>query len=533
MDDDEDTPLQIQLWYQGWQSAHRLFWKSAWELPACRRIACDVLIIGAGPAGLASAWLLQQYGYDVRVLEHEPTVGGAARSELWRGALIPCGAFYAGELPLLLRELFCALQLQPIPLPPDALALNGQVYPNFWDDAVLAELPLRQEERSALRRFRQQMSAAPLPPYPLPEELPPAWANLATQTVAELIRPYDSPFLLRLLDAYTRSTMGAPADGVSAYCLQDFLGDELSSERRRYSVPGGLGTFCQRIAEQLGTERICCNHTAFHCEHLSSTRLRTLCSTPEGVVAIESAAVIFAGPKFVAKHLFPELPPAQRQAILQLRSVPYLTIHLHTPFRLVPENTCTTWVPSARFFTDVADTTRVQPHPTDGFLSCLYVPLSPAERALLLSEDHLRERIRAAVMEAVHILAPEHAAELTECACFVWGHAMVIPTPEALCGAAQAARRPVGRIVFAHTDNDASPAFENALAHAFRAAETVHRLLRPHSWRPLLRPRLQLQNGRPRYAHSLQPVDRTVTHCRTAPPGTAPDVQLLAAPDER
>jgi monoamine oxidase len=66
---------------------------------------------------------------------------------------------------------------------------------------------------------------------------------------------------------------------------------------------------------------------------------------------------------------------------------------------------------------------------------------------------------------------------------------MVIPTPTALLGAAQQAARPVGRIVFANTDNDASSALENAIEHGLRAAETVHRLLRPHSTRPILRRR--------------------------------------------
>jgi hypothetical protein len=70
---------------------------------------------------------------------------------------------------------------------------------------------------------------------------------------------------------------------------------------------------------------------------------------------------------------------------------------------------------------------------------------------------------------------------------------------------------PVGRIVFANTDNDASPALENAIEHGLRAAETVHRLLRPHSTRPLLRRRTLV--AQPSSSHMRDPllaVDRAV-----------------------
>ncbi|GBD06232.1 Putative thiazole biosynthetic enzyme [bacterium HR21] len=531
MDEEDNDTLRLHLWYQRREPAHQLFWRPSHGLSPTRRIRCDVLVIGAGPAGLTSAWLLHQLGYEVLVLEHEPTIGGATRTEQWQGAVVPCGALYIGEISPLLEELLRQLQLQLLPLPVDALALNGCIYPRFWDASVLCELPLARHERDALRRFREKIPMLPAPPYPLPEQ---PWTWLAAQTAAEFVRPYGSAFLLRLLSAYTRSTMGAPAELVSAYCLRDFLGDELAGERRRFSLPGGLATFCHRLADKLGRERIWCPATAFHSEHCATGNVRTLCQSPDGdIVAIEAAAVVFAGPKFLAKHLFPELPPAHRQAILRLRYAPYLTVHVHTPFRLVPENTFEVWLPEARLVTDIADVTALQPQPIEGFLSCLYVPLSAQQRGLLLEEASVRQLVAAAVREALQQLLPAQAAASIECTCFVWGHGLVIPTPEALCGAAQQARRPVGRIVFANTDNDASPAFENALEHALRAAETVHKFLRPHSWHPSLRRRFQLEPALPDNADPLQPMDRALPDRRTAPPAVAPPVYLPAPPDKR
>lgn len=49
-------------------------------------------ILGAGPAGLFSAWLLQQQGMDVTVFEARPYVGGISRSFEWHGFTCDMGA---------------------------------------------------------------------------------------------------------------------------------------------------------------------------------------------------------------------------------------------------------------------------------------------------------------------------------------------------------------------------------------------------------------------------------------------------------
>ncbi len=488
MDGDGDD--HILLWRQRIEPAHRLFWRGSLPPQPNAYHRCDVLVIGAGPAGLSSAYFLQQLGYDVLVVENEPLCGGATRTEHWQGAHVPVGALYFAELSGDLQELLQALQLQPLPLPNDALLLEGTIYEGFWRDSVLAELPLPREERSALWRFRTDLQTLPIPPYPLPDPLPPNWRSVAAQPAETFVSAYGSATLLRLLNAYSRSAMGAELSEVSAYCFRDFYSGEFGWEFEcpRYSLPGGLAELSRRLCERLGTQRVRLRHLALRCEHLSEQRVRTVCIAPEGeVLAIDADAVVFAGQKFLAKHLIPELPPAQQQAILQLRYAPYLTVHVWTDFPLVPPSCFDLWVPQAQLFTDVVNAALIQSAPVEGFLSCIYVPLAPTQRQLLLDDTAVRRLVRAVVREAFSLLAPECAAESMPLACFAWGHAMVIPTPTALLGAAQQAARPVGRIVFANTDNDASPALENAIEHGLRAAETVHRLLRPHSTRPILR----------------------------------------------
>ncbi len=489
MEEDEGDTLHLQLWYQRREPAHQLFWRGYAAAVPVRTVRCDVLIIGAGPAGLASAWFLHRLGYEVLVVENEPTVGGATRTELWHGATVPCGALYFAELSPALRELLEATDLQPIPIPDDALWLRGAAYRSFWRDSVLNELPLPWEERSAFRRFRTDLQTLPIPPYPLPDSLPGQWRSVIAQPAETFVNAYRSPTLTQLLNAYARSAMGAPLAEVSTYCLRDFYSGEFGWDFQcpRYSFIGGLAPLCQRLAKRIGEHRLWRRSLAFRLEHTRPDRLQTLVMTADGtVVALESHAAVFAAPKYLAKHTIPELPPAQHQAILRLRYAPYLTVHLHTPFRLVPEGTFDLWVPEARLFTDIVDVTPLQEQPVEGFVSCIYAPLSPEQRGMLLEESHIRRFVHQLVQEALHRLAPEHANEVRDVACFVWGHALVIPTPEALF-AARHASQPVGRIVFANTDNDASPALENAIEHGLRAAEQVHRLLRPHWLRPVIR----------------------------------------------
>ena len=50
-------------------------------MDACNSHVCDVLVVGAGPAGLAAAWRAAQSGLRVGVVDDNPTAGG----QIWRG----------------------------------------------------------------------------------------------------------------------------------------------------------------------------------------------------------------------------------------------------------------------------------------------------------------------------------------------------------------------------------------------------------------------------------------------------------------
>ena len=60
----------------------------------------DVIVIGAGPAGLTAAWKLAQANRKVLVIEQNNIVGGIARTESYRGYLFDIGGHrFFSKLP--------------------------------------------------------------------------------------------------------------------------------------------------------------------------------------------------------------------------------------------------------------------------------------------------------------------------------------------------------------------------------------------------------------------------------------------------
>ncbi|HYG54742.1 MAG TPA: FAD-dependent oxidoreductase [Burkholderiales bacterium] len=61
-------------------TSHQSIWQATWQMPACPRLDAnqhvDVCIVGAGMAGLTTAYLLTQAGKSVAVLDDGPLAGG-------------------------------------------------------------------------------------------------------------------------------------------------------------------------------------------------------------------------------------------------------------------------------------------------------------------------------------------------------------------------------------------------------------------------------------------------------------------------
>lgn len=451
----------------------RLSWHRA------RLHTSDVTIVGAGPAAITAAIAITAAGYHVTIIENEPIGGGAARSGSYRKLSYPLAAIYFVDRSATIEELCRFAGVDPIAVPDDALVLNGQTYRSIWNDSTIQELPITDAERMHLRQFRdellQRRDRGTIPSYPLPDILPAELAPLDAQSAAAYLARYRSPFLLSLLDMYTRSSMGGTVEEVNAYALLNFYATEIDAPR--YTFPGGLGGLMQPILRKLG-DRVRLEET---CIRIDPDVLQPATWTidREGTLhCYRSRVVIVAIQKFMLPWIISDLPPAQQAAMRSLSYAPFLTVHLCADNLSLPF-AFDMWVPEGNnLFTDI-----IIPQPTGqatqtGSIASIYAPRTAKDRAIMQSDDILAAFARRIAERAVAALPSVTPEAISEIHVFGWGHALVVPAVGSHSGIAQMARQPIGNVLFANTDNDSSPAFENAVAHGQRAAEQAIALLK-------------------------------------------------------
>lgn len=443
---------------------------------------CDVVVIGAGPSGLTACRMLHSMGFSTLLVDSEPQIGGAGVHGSYNNVRYPLGSVYLVEYDGIMKDILADAGTQPVVTPDDALFIENAHFHDFWNDGVIATLPVSQQERDALRSFRDDMLALQTEPtYPLPSRLSPELEALDRQSAQAYVQRYNSPLLNGIMNSYALSSMGGTIDEVNAYCLLNFYASEFGNSFNlpRYTFRGGLHEFMAAIAKPLPTETFLPNHIAFHLANTpSGVALQCLDDNNE-VVQITAKAAVVGIQKFAVPFLVPDLPTAQREAIAQLRYSPFATIHLCSSKPLLAHNAFDTWLPTASSScTDILNPSSLYPADNNSFVYSLYAPQPTSNRSTLMNEERFAAFARDTAERVLPALGGEAATEaIEEIHCWAWGHSVVRAGIGTHSGIAQRAAQPFGNVYFANTDNDASPAIENAVAHGALAAEAIHQRL--------------------------------------------------------
>lgn len=477
-----------------------------WEIPAPSGELLDCIVIGGGLSGLTAAHVLRKRGAQgVLVLEKEEPGGyakldGPAASPWGQGSAYTVFP-YNDNLFELYTDLGIMTGTAPdgtpvldeafvIGEPTNNSFLDGAWYPDPWNGGIDA-LPLSTAAKEGLKAFRDDMvqwysfvGTDGLTGFDTPTDASTADADvraLDQLSLAEYAAQKGwPPDVAAFYAPYCRSAFGCEPEELSAWAAINFFGSEFQPALSR---PGGNAYLAGKLVELVGAANV--RTGAFVIRAVNDAASGEVhVSVLDGDVAttLRARTAIYAGPRFLATRLLPDLVAAGRDEAKDFRYTPYLVAAVHvsaTPAGLGYDN----WIQEKRFFTDVIvadwaglDDPAGAPLARPNTLSCYCPQLAPGARSDLLTTPF--EVYEEQLLADLELVFPGIRGTITGVDLYRWGHAMLTPLKGFVFGASRVgSQAPEGRISFANHDVDGLPAFENAVGSAFRAAGEVLALL--------------------------------------------------------
>lgn len=484
----------------------------------------DVVVVGAGVAGLAAAWrLVAEAGAeartDVLVCELEGVPGGTARGGASELSAFPWGAHYVvapfaedRAMVRLLGEMGCfeGVDGHGHPIAAEGVAVRELEERHFFEGRFEAGLYPGAGESALEKRERERFAktmdvlAAKVSARGRAFTLPVSQVSQVDGVDAEGLdrmtfaawldaEGFRSWRLRWLCDYACRDDYGTSADGTSAWAgLLYFIArrrPEVGLEDRAVMTwPEGNGRVVGHLAQRVGASRIQTGVMVVDVQ-ADASEARVLAIDEAGVPRVITCdQVIVATPRHVAKRIigaYREAPPAWMSAFT---TAPWVVVNLHLSRRPdtvgVRQAWDTVFIGSASVgYVDAQHQVGRDHGPT---VWTWYRPLFEAGDVRGHCEEVGREGWVEACLSELELGHPDVRACVTRADVGRLGHGMVRPVPGLRRVLPQAQAAPHARIQVAHTDLSGVALCEEAVDQGLRAAEAVlaERLgARVRSWR--------------------------------------------------
>ncbi|GAA1847975.1 protoporphyrinogen/coproporphyrinogen oxidase [Actinomadura bangladeshensis] len=441
----------------------------------------DVAVVGAGPAGLATAYALARQGRTVRVLEAAGAVGGRMRTVREHGCLIDTGAEMfpsrAGYPATwkLIADLGLDRDPAAVPNVRDALAVwrDGRARPNAGRPlGLLTGAGLSLRARADLMRLRRRLARLGDLDPDRPER-----AGIAEETVADLVRPYHPDVYDYLVQPLVSGFFGwDPARSAAAPFAAHLAASGGSHTWHTYR--DGMDTLARALADRLD---VATDHPV---TRVAADGDAVRVESPRGTLI--ARAVVLAVPAPVAAGLYDEPRPAARLFLAACGYTPMLRVSLVLDAPPEPARASfATLIPAAADPLLNVVTRDHRKHPGRAPRGRALISLIPSPRGcreLFGAPDRtVAERL---IARAGRFVPGLDAAGPSHVRVHRFRHGLPEATPRALRLRGAFADRPVAAVEYAGDWVPLRPCSEGAVASADLAAERVRAHLSACARRP-------------------------------------------------